>query len=147
MEQEKVSELMNGVKVTGKKIGTLTLYIDDSDKHLDLSSGFFTAKNGDYELWIRPNADNHLAGHSLTNHEFQTVIAHELGHFLATLSNDPTHSSLMHVFLPTYGEVRAWQLAEQIKPDLDKGIKAIAYSKLDDPESVEKRMNEILAKQ
>jgi hypothetical protein len=139
MERLKQTKMDDKTTLKGKKIATLNVYLDESTEHSDISSAVRSRdENGVYELWLRPFVDGKIlkenAGYELTTKGFQTIVAHELGHFLAMITLDPTHSKLAYFIMgQTVGERKAWKLANEIKPDLDKGLEKIA---LDQAEKV-----------
>lgn len=54
----------------------------------------------------------------------QTIVAHELGHFVAAITKDATHEKLFRFMLgPLPAENKAWEIAENILPDLDQRLK------------------------
>lgn len=64
----------------------------------------------------------------------QTVMAHELGHLVNDITKDPTHANPHEIKLNALlfgngkglvrAEQKAWETAEQIKPDLNQEIRA-----------------------
>lgn len=104
------------------------------------STGLFTpeqTKKGNYAILLNlPEAASVIvgAGESLTRDNLETVLAHELGHFIANVFHDPTHDEDKikkawdaedgKLLVPT--EIKAWDLAEVIKPNLNKTIREYA---------------------
>jgi hypothetical protein len=116
--------------------------------------------NQHFFLVLRPDADKliieSLKNKSTTNREYaESVIAHELGHFVAYLLNDPSHSKLQKELRIDVPEKKAWHIAEKIGPvskDIEKDA-LIGYAKEADQEMVsrqhslldEEQLNEALA--
>lgn len=102
------------------------------------SNGVPSELNGNgtnrFELILRPKVDNHFLSavpNVNTNLDtMQTIIAHELGHFVAKITNDITHRNHgIDDFVPMVDtENKAWQIAEVINPKVDKAIKSWALS-------------------
>lgn len=108
-----------------KLLATLNVYVDMDETATP--SGIRKTDGNDYELVMYPNQDCIPCD---TRHAFQTIMAHELGHFVAMVTRDPSHhpaNRLMAMLagknsaaaeLP--GEIKAWELARTISPDLDR---------------------------
>lgn len=99
-------------------------------------------ENGEFTLILRPYKDaqflneaNPLGDHRRT---LQTIIAHELGHFVAMITKDPTHNNPLEQYglAPlTPGEQKAWEIAKEIVPDIDPNLENKAmesYKKQDE---------------
>lgn len=107
----------------------LKVYVDMD--RTDMPSGVVNDGRGNFTLVMYPNQ---ACVPAKTREEFQTVMAHELGHFIAIVTQDPTHGQRRNVMFrqidnPTPadqlpGERKAWELAEKINPDLNKKIAA-----------------------
>lgn len=57
--------------------------------------------------------------HPEAQRSFETILAHELGHIVAQIANDPTHADInlmTNNLVP--GETRAWAIAKDISPTL-----------------------------
>jgi hypothetical protein len=78
-----------------------------------------------------------------TKEAFQAVFAHELGHFVAMIMRDPTHDPSNKLFqmitndssavLPA--ERKAWEIAKEIVPDLDRTTEAKCLKSYEDNSS------------
>jgi hypothetical protein len=111
-----------------QKIATLSFFINPTSRNSSLTrqvgpQEYQTVINGG--MIANDGTDFTIR----TQKDFQTVAAHELGHFLALISKDPTHSreALRH-HQTMFGELasipaekRAWELAHLIYPNLDRG--------------------------
>lgn len=104
-----------------RKIASLDVYIDLDTT--DTASNMRQYGSTNYELTMYPNQGYTPAK---TRDQFQSIMAHELGHFVAMVSRDPTHYSdaaLMGKLVksPTLalaGERKAWEIAHTILPTL-----------------------------
>lgn len=138
MLEEKIAHVDSRTTLKGRRIATLNVYLDDSTDHPDCSSALACQPDGQFEMWIRPNADSQFmdkAGFKSTMHNYRTVLAHELGHFLAALTQDPIHklSDALHKtpLAPIINEMReekAWELAKEIEPELNPEMQTQALN-------------------
>ena len=106
------------------KVATLEVYIDNDPSPENVSGIAQTSP----DTWVLTMYPNQKATPAKTQAEFQTIMAHELGHFVAMVTHDQTHYSnaaiagktLFHdsptLALP--GERKAWQIAHDIYPNL-----------------------------
>jgi hypothetical protein len=122
-------------------IATLDVVISDgiNDPLGDFPSGMLKPR-GDrshYTITLRPKVDGPILEairqpRNLASVE--TLLAHELGHFVATVFNDPTHNPKLKILSVMIGDSRlniaaeekAWELGEIINPKLSQGIKHAA---------------------
>lgn len=108
-----------------KKLATLTIYLDNEADGYNtdgLTSAFQTNDPvpGEWSLVLRPKADASHMGRVLTVKDGETIMAHELGHFLATFLKYPSHDSLAaSVGVVTPAEREAWRIGKIINPKLD----------------------------
>ena len=127
------------------KIASLDVYINDDDK---IPSRLGKVGPKEYELDVCPLVDERLL-ENLKKHGriegstidlMQSIIAHELGHFVAHITKCPTHArdsftdvkttvngveSVVGISLPA--EVRAWTLAGEMLGDkLNKKLRDVA---------------------
>ena len=95
------------------------------------SSAIFTADPPNYRLYLNPVEDvksmesvgTPCDGETM----LQTIMAHELGHFICLLTQDETHNPLYCLlFGQMNGEKKAWELAEKMFPAYDKILKETA---------------------
>jgi hypothetical protein len=107
------------------KVATIELYIDP-----ELNEPSHSGYRGDRVFAVQVNrgeGDNTLD----TRGQFQSVLAHELGHVIGLLSQDETHSSIDRELFDLTGnakyvlpaERKAWEWASQMLPGLDKETK------------------------
>lgn len=115
-----------------KVLATLTITLDTDSLG---SSGTFSNDGKDFQMLIKTEGGK---PHSLDNpsdYDFrigslktlQTVIAHELGHFVSIITKDETHDldkmRMYQIFqepdLILPAERKAWKIAHLIYPDLD----------------------------
>lgn len=91
-----------------RKIATLDIFADDIAEN----SGAEEVSPGRYQIDLALNGVTSVGGFPK---DVQTSLAHELGHFVAMVTGDPTHGNIAAVTrLP--GEKKAWELAEKILP-------------------------------
>jgi hypothetical protein len=110
-----------------KKIATLDVYVD-SESTESCGTGNVEPQPGDtcrrFQLTMNKGEGNHLVKDGET---FRTVMAHELGHFLCMVTDDKSHdpmalvgfSATQDTSLAMPAEVRAWEFAYKIYPQLD----------------------------
>jgi hypothetical protein len=102
-------------------LGTLHFYV--TDENMGMSSAEKQTGPKEYEICIRPIADKTFAEMlemPININTLETIISHELGHFVASISQDVSHNPMYRMtFGPYDGEKRAWELAHEIKPDLN----------------------------
>lgn len=106
------------------KAATLEVYVDNDPNPEEVSGIKQTSEN----TWILTMYPNQKATPCKTREEFQTIMAHELGHFVAMVTRDETHYSNAAIAGKTLfgdspslalpGERKAWQIAHKIYPDL-----------------------------
>jgi hypothetical protein len=110
-------------------LATLRFYVDNDTPNL--SSAEEQTGPNEYEINIRPENDrkfSEMLNIPETREATQSIIAHELGHFIATVTHDPTHQPLYRVFNgPLAGETKAWDIAEKIVP-IEKKVRKIALN-------------------
>jgi hypothetical protein len=103
-----------------RKVATLEVFIDTDIT--DMASACAQTGRDTYILIMCPNQTNAIP--CKTRDEFQTIMAHELGHFVALVTRDPTHYSNAVAQIPGSttamipGERKAWQIAHTILPTL-----------------------------
>jgi|ERR1700674_332973 len=126
-----------------KTIATLDVIISDGigDRLADYPSGMLAPSNDGtrdhYTVTLRPKVDGPILDairepRNLDNVE--TLLAHELGHFVATLFADPSHDRRMKLLsmllndssLNLNAEKKAWEIGEKIYPQLNQRLKAKA---------------------
>ena len=105
-----------------RKIATLDVYVSD-DK---TASGTRQTSPSTFELTMNAGSP---CNPTIGRLEFQTIMAHELGHFVALVTHDPTHNVPVVEHLLSRitgdasalvpGEKRAWEIAREILPNLD----------------------------
>ena len=90
----------------------------------------------EYQIFLRPKSDSGFLKQLKvpeTQKAVESIMAHELGHFLAQVMRDPTHNPMLRQLLgPLAGEEKAWKLAEKIT-DIDSTVEKKAldtYRKL-----------------
>lgn len=117
-----------------KYVAGLKLYIDFEEK--EKSSTQMGRIGGESYIVICPNGVDKIK----TKIQFFTVLAHELGHWIAKQRESKTHSEEANFLAHLTGDGRfmlpaekeAWAWAEKIVPDLDKDFKAGALQSYGD---------------
>jgi hypothetical protein len=123
-------------------IATLDVIVSDGvgDPLGEYSTGLLPPREGNhFKLTIRPKIDAPILANikePLNRQNMETLLAHELGHFVAILFSDPTHDRTMRLLsvilndstLNLQAEAKAWELGEIIKPKLNKRIEHYALS-------------------
>lgn len=111
--------------------------VDSTDK----SSGIRSDDGRNFELVLYPQQRDYPMKDM---HDFQTVFAHELGHFIAHATHDPTHRPKQLIQDTLTGQVcdlnipaerRAWEFAKQMSPDLNQETMAHAISSYEKAEA------------
>lgn len=120
-------------------IATLNVWVDSDTT--GLPSGLHTSADGKtFNMVIKPNVDKPIFDHIAHNPNLdpiQSIIAHEMGHFVARLTADPTHreASIFNLHVPLVpAEKKAWDIGEAINPQIDKTLRDSAmrsYRQLD----------------
>ena len=103
-----------------RKIASLDVYINQESE----DSAFTTGDRGKFVICINRGPAEMAID---TPAQFQDVLAHELGHFVALLSKDPTQSSEVKFLANLTGdqsfvisaEKKAWELGKKIRPAID----------------------------
>jgi hypothetical protein len=123
------------------KIATLDVVISDGvgDPLANRPSGMLPPGNGrtNYTVTLRPKIDAPILEsiHEKANiPNMETLLAHELGHFVAEVFGDPTHNKATKYLATLLGESslivpaekRAWEIGEIINPKLNRNIRARA---------------------
>jgi len=108
-----------------KKIATIEVFVDPESRESSGSSG----KDGKYVLFIRrgPIPPKNLG-------QLQSVIAHEFGHLIGLITQDPTHDTQNQIayhltdntdfVLPA--ERKAWAWAHEMLPNVDSEMERVA---------------------
>lgn len=123
-----------------RKIASLDVYVDSDSQD---SSG--TKQIGPNQFVIQLNPKQEIDGTGRLNlnstRQLQTTLAHELGHFVALITGDQTHKREFQMYYQLTGDTSplipaeklAWELAHEIKPDLDTENERLAmesYTKM-----------------
>lgn len=118
------------------KIATVEIYMDTETQNSSV-----TRKTGPhtYRVQINPNqspGDGSDKFSLKTVKDFQTTLAHELGHFISILTKDETHAPANNLLFQLTGdtstvipaEKKAWSLAHIMVPDLNTENEAHAMA-------------------
>jgi hypothetical protein len=119
-------------------IATLDVVISDGigDPLADFPSGMLPPRGErtHYTVTLRPKVDGQIL-QSIKEprnlESVETLLAHELGHFVATIFSDPSHNPNLKILSVLIGdstlnvpaEKKAWELGEIINPRLNQSIK------------------------
>jgi hypothetical protein len=111
-----------------KKIATLEVFVNTNPEAIS-----YTRRTGKVEFKIQLSPDvqgRREAGLPPDDsiEGFRTVLAHELGHFVALLTKDETHNPVNQLMFRLTGdptplrqaEKKAWAIAHEIYPNLDR---------------------------
>lgn len=120
-----------------KTLATLTIILSDDNQGASSNLSFPADGSPNYSLIIKPNVDKVIlsaAREPLNMANLETILAHELGHFIADVLKDKTHSPAIlrlarmmddsRLLFPA--ENKAWKLGEIINPSLNKHIEDFA---------------------
>jgi hypothetical protein len=115
-----------------KQIANLEVWIDDTKD--GIPTGLHSASdNYHFAMVIKPTVDNEVLERLKHNPQLkpiQSIIAHELGHFVARLTHDSTHKGKgiygNTPLVPT--EEKAWEIGRVINPQVDEQIVTQALS-------------------
>ena len=112
-----------------KLLGTLQVWLDMDETRLP--SGIQQVAAREWDLVMRPTKDIRLLPEAAGRAGFQTIMAHEMGHFIAQITRDPVSDKRNWAFgtlpdgsktpspLSVLGEEKlAWKLARIANPDL-----------------------------
>lgn len=126
-----------------KAVANIEIVLDDSPFTEFPSSTTQSHVNGyNFRVVLTPRQDMRVfkfAGVKNPNlNTLQTVLAHELGHVVSYITNDPSHNqespekALAAPHVPA--ETKAWEIASEIQPDFDVKIRDFVldeYRKMD----------------
>lgn len=125
-----------------RSIAKLEVFIDDNGKVSGVPSSF-TQRHPDghnYRIVLVPDSDASIlaaAGVAPGTESTQTILAHELGHFVDLVTNpDATVGEDAYLSAKLPVETKAWEIAEKIKPDVDPRIKDYVLKKYADDDKV-----------
>jgi len=118
-----------------KFLGSISVYVDDDAQEGESSSCGVapdSGHNGHFpnkmEIVLRPQVDKQHAMRGLDNltekEKLQTLLCHELGHAVATLTEEPKQHPMRRALdgeLP--GETQAWDLAAKMGAYIDPTVK------------------------
>jgi hypothetical protein len=111
-------------------VATLQVIVDDASSW---PSHYQSPQFGEpHKLVLNPNADKDgfkEMGFVLTEKSLPSIMAHELGHFVAQLTGVPSHNTSRYIPPPVrlQAEKDAWELAEKMVP-VDSEVKEIALN-------------------
>jgi hypothetical protein len=125
-----------------KTIATLTIKITDAVKNASgetRSSSMHPPQDGgiDWLITLRPNADNAIVADSWKEKDIaESILAHELGHFVARIFRDPTHNPVYRFLAREFddnsmllpAEKRAYELGRKIYPNLSQAAEKRALA-------------------
>jgi hypothetical protein len=125
-----------------KKVATLEVWYDDETTHPETGGPFVShletnVQNGElqpFKLVVNPAADHQwLAEKPLANDraKFASIIAHELGHFVAILMKSKWQT-VLQAFDRLPGEREAWNIAHYINPNINAEVKQLALASYED---------------
>jgi len=105
-----------------KHIATLNIYVTDENKVTGIDTDALTKVS---DLYINPKGDADALEEEYSRIDdgspIKSIIAHELGHFLDNLGKKYFLNGLFMARTPA--EIRAWNYAEKIYPDLSQKLK------------------------
>lgn len=103
-------------------IATLKIYKDAGNK--EESSAEKQIGEKEFALFLRPQNDSQFmasTGVKADAEAYESVMAHELGHFISEVFHDPSHSQMYRmIFGSIEAETKAWNLAEKMIPNNPK---------------------------
>src|SRR5208283_284300 len=113
-----------------RKIANLEVWID-SDSPIPTRMARSKDDGSKYCLILNPKDECKLESLGIATNcpaKWTSIIAHEVGHFIAWLFNSPLQSEVMTAIAPIVAEKYAWDLAHYVNPNVNPTVKQAALS-------------------